>query len=132
MIPAVKRTGTVILALLLGIILSGGHLALLQTVAWASMIASRAASDSFAFAVETTFDGQHPCPICLAISQHKAHDDDKRAPEQPTKKMKIDCLALAPHVDALVPVMVETLAASPGPFIVRATEAPPTPPPTRS
>ncbi|HEV2319011.1 MAG TPA: hypothetical protein VGV18_04630 [Verrucomicrobiae bacterium] len=44
------------------------HWALLQTVAWTSMLAGNLKSCSFHEAVTRTFDGQHPCPLCKAIA----------------------------------------------------------------
>ena len=55
-----------IAALLMG---SGAHLALLQGGAWAAMAwrASRGASP--AAALTRTFDGRHPCAVCLVVKK---------------------------------------------------------------
>ena len=47
----------------------GLHWAALQTVAWAGMLISYSQSGSMASAFEKTFDGNHPCPLCNAISK---------------------------------------------------------------
>jgi hypothetical protein len=49
----------------------GAHWALLQTVAWTTMLAKNLHSSSFHDAVTKTFDGQHPCPLCKAIAAGK-------------------------------------------------------------
>ena len=47
------------------------HWALLQTVAWTTMLAGNLQSSSFHDAVMKTFDGNHPCPLCKAIAVAK-------------------------------------------------------------
>lgn len=49
----------------------GVHWALLQTVAWTTMLADNLRSQSFTEAVEHTFDGKYPCPLCKAIAAGK-------------------------------------------------------------
>jgi hypothetical protein len=49
----------------------GAHWALLQTVAWTSMLASNLQNGSLRQAVAETFDGNHPCCICKAIAAAK-------------------------------------------------------------
>ena len=41
----------------------------MQCVAWAGMLVSYSQKGTVAEAVEKTFDGQHPCPLCLAIRE---------------------------------------------------------------
>jgi hypothetical protein len=47
------------------------HWALLQTVAWTTMLADHLQSCSLHTAMAMTFDGQHPCPLCKAIAAAK-------------------------------------------------------------
>jgi hypothetical protein len=49
----------------------GAHWALLQTVAWTTMLASNLQSGSIHDAMAKTFDGQHPCCLCKAIAAAK-------------------------------------------------------------
>jgi hypothetical protein len=49
----------------------GAHWAILQTVAWTTMLADNLHSTSFQIAVKKTFDGQHPCCLCKAIAAGK-------------------------------------------------------------
>ena len=47
----------------------GGHWAVLQGVAWTTMLARFAQSMPLAQAVIFTFDGKHPCQLCLAVQE---------------------------------------------------------------
>ena len=44
---------------------AGGHYALLQTVAWTTMVNDFSRTGSLSMAVEKTFDGRHPCPLLV-------------------------------------------------------------------
>jgi hypothetical protein len=48
---------------------TGAHWAVLQSVAWASMLASNARTESLPTALENTFDGKHPCNLCKQIAR---------------------------------------------------------------
>lgn len=59
----------------------GLHWALLQTVAWVSMLADfTGKTGSIAEAASMTFDGEHACPLCRAIAEGKAREEGKSAP----------------------------------------------------
>jgi hypothetical protein len=47
----------------------GGHWVVLQSVAWTTMLADHARSESLGTAVHDTFDGQHPCRLCCQIAR---------------------------------------------------------------
>jgi hypothetical protein len=49
----------------------GAHWALLQTVAWTTMLADNLRTHSLTESVTRTFDGKYPCPICKAIAAGK-------------------------------------------------------------
>lgn len=49
----------------------GGHWAVLQTVAWTTMLADNLRECSLTQAVQKTFDGKHPCALCKQISAGK-------------------------------------------------------------
>ena len=69
----------------------GLHWAALQSVAWVGMIWSYSQSGSVASAIEKTFDGKHPCPLCNAIS--KGEQGGKKQPEmQLSKQIDMDCV----------------------------------------
>ena len=55
----------------------GGHLAMLQAVAWSNMLVDFTAKGSFSEAVNKTFDGEHPCEMCKAVKKSKREEDKK-------------------------------------------------------
>ena len=65
-----KRIGQLLLTVAL-IAAIGGHWAVLQTVAWTTMFAGNLRDYSFTQAVTKTFDGNHPCKLCVEISAGK-------------------------------------------------------------
>jgi len=74
----------------------GLHWGVLQTVAWTGMLIHYSHNGPVACAVEKTFDGQHPCPLCKAIS--KGQQSSSRKPDfQLAQKIDMDC----PHEMAL-------------------------------
>ena len=50
---------------------TGAHWALLQSVAWTTMLADNLRAYSLSESVARTFDGKFPCPICKAIAAGK-------------------------------------------------------------
>ena len=67
----------------------GLHWPLLQTVAWAGMIASYSRDASLQEAISKTFDGEHPCTLCETIEegrQAEAEGSDQRH----ASKIKLD------------------------------------------
>jgi hypothetical protein len=68
----------------------GLHWGVLQTVAWAGMLIHYSHGDSVGAAVEKTFDGRHPCPLCDAIA--KSQQSSSKTPEfQPAQRIDMDC-----------------------------------------
>jgi len=66
---------------LLTLLLLGGHVGLIQVVAWASMLAERAPQQGLAAAARSTFDGSAPCPLCRMAKELR--DDPQPAAPQP-------------------------------------------------
>jgi hypothetical protein len=62
--------------------ISGLPTGLAQCHAWATMIEQRIEQSTLAAAVESTFDGEHPCPRCLAVK--KASDEQRKHEKQGT------------------------------------------------
>lgn len=52
----------------------GLHWAFFQTLAWAQMVISYSQDASLTEALEKTFDGKHPCPLCKKIAESKRSD----------------------------------------------------------
>jgi hypothetical protein len=48
-------------------VMVGGHWLLLQSFAWGTMLVKFSQRDSFLSAVVKTFDGRHPCSLCLKV-----------------------------------------------------------------
>lgn len=55
----------------------GGHLALLQTVAWGNMLVEFSSKGSFSEAMDKTFDGEHPCHLCKVVKKSKSEGEKK-------------------------------------------------------
>ena len=116
-----QRLPGILLALALACSI-GLHWTLLQSLAWTSMLVNNLAATSVSTALERTFDGEHPCPLCKAIA--KGRKAEKKA----------DTLISLKKLEALnqsVGLLISAPAAYPrieGPQSVAATM--PTPPPT--
>jgi hypothetical protein len=50
---------------------TGAHWGVLQSVAWTTMLAENLQSGSLSQALDKTFDGKHPCPLCKAVTAGK-------------------------------------------------------------
>lgn len=88
------------LAIFLSLRLLGGDGAALQVVAWAGMIVSRAPDQGLAAAVESTFDGKHPCPLCKALeAAEKPPAQDSRIPESLVIKLKLKDAVVSPRIE---------------------------------
>ena len=62
--------------------------AALQSIAWVGMLIDYSRSGSIASAIEKTFDGRHPCPLCNAI--HKGEQGGKKQDFQLSGKIDMD------------------------------------------
>lgn len=77
----------------------GGHLALLQTIAWGNMLVNYSQTTSVKEAAKMTFDGDHPCPMCKLVKQSKKDEDQK-----PLVKAANNVEVILPAVIALEPL----------------------------
>ena len=99
----------------------GLHWAALQSIAWAGMLVNYARSGSIASAIEMTFDGKHPCPLCNAIA--KARQGGKKPDLQLGSKIDMDHerqaeLLIPPLFDFSWPVLDSSGSAfSPEPIV---------------
>lgn len=73
----------ILVAMILG--MTGGHWAILQTVAWTKMIIVYSRSSSIQTALVQTFDGQHPCKMCKLIQKAKQSSKQQEL-QQPSVK----------------------------------------------
>lgn len=72
---------------------AGGHWGALQTVAWAGMLWQYSLEEnSFATGVQKTFDGEHPCTMCVSIETAKGKE--RAAPVTVAAAKKIEVFPL--------------------------------------
>lgn len=76
---------SLIAALLLG---AGTHLFFLQAYAWAAMTVSNMRAAPAAEAVGKTFDGRHPCALCLKVRKASG-SQQKREAQRPGAKLAL-------------------------------------------
>ena len=63
-----------------------------QVVAWSRMFAGYVDSLPVGAAIQRTFDGREPCPLCLAVQKARAADRaPARAPAPVTAKLVLFC-----------------------------------------
>lgn len=65
-----NRVARHVTALMLALSL-GLHWTVLQSVAWVTMLVNYSAETTFTDAVAKTFDGHHPCKLCIAVAEGK-------------------------------------------------------------
>jgi hypothetical protein len=117
-----------LLAIICALHVSGVHWLALQTVAWTGMLVSRTQTASITEAVSTTFDGDHPCPLCRAVEEaQRKQTQDEPVPvlEQLGKLNFVNPIATA--------IPAPTVGGFQFPALIQAgelrSESPPTPPP---
>lgn len=110
---------------------AGGHWLALQSIAWACMIVDYARQDPLSAAVAKTFDGRHPCPMCLKICEGRQQEqqDGKKLPGwQPEKMPELFC-----EVRSVTVPLAPTASVEAEPFVPRLhpdfIASPLTPPP---
>ncbi|HSY42949.1 MAG TPA: hypothetical protein VK811_03500 [Candidatus Acidoferrum sp.] len=118
------RLGKVLVVFALVSTLSA-HWALLQTVAWTTMLAGNLQSGSLHDAVAKTFDGLHPCCLCKAIANAKNSEQKNQLTSQ---DLKLDFLPVHDSLALIAPSRLELFPRkdSSGESV---SEKPPTPPP---
>lgn len=121
MIASFARAAT-IAALCLAI---GLHWFLLQSVAWSAMLVQYSTRSSLSEAVAKTFDGAHPCSLCLAMQKGKS--SEKKSDLQPlTPKFHLFIVAVSARVHPAAASF--SYPVSRALFFTRG-ESPPVPPP---
>jgi hypothetical protein len=79
-----SRLGLV-LCMIAGLQLLGGQWAILQTAAWAGMVVDYSKSEGVEAGITKTFDGKHPCQLCLSIAKNKEKEGKQTANVSPAK-----------------------------------------------
>lgn len=115
---------------MLALVLSLGlHWAVLQSAAWVSMVVVYSQDASLGEALEKTFDGEHPCPLCKIVESGTKSDDQDSRKAEVTKVKKLD-LMLAAVESLVVPVSKDVPDYLPPSLRLSLREdSPPLPPP---
>ena len=98
---------------------------MLQSVAWVNMVMTYSQDTSFSLAFQKTFDGKHPCRMCLAVKQGQ-QEEQKQAVLKVDTKLDFLCLQPAAYVH---PVLPSTLLSPQADAAFPRAETPLRPPP---
>ncbi|HZL13062.1 MAG TPA: hypothetical protein VFC85_02865 [Verrucomicrobiae bacterium] len=99
------RIGKIFLVIALVAMLDA-HWALLQTVAWTTMLADNLHAHSLAESMIRTFDGKHPCPLCTAIASGKKSENKSEAV---SLTLKLEFPPMTGHFILIAPSRFELL-----------------------
>jgi hypothetical protein len=126
-----RRLWSLAAGLLAAVLLSGGPWSVLQVIAWARMVVVYSQQGSLTSALVKTFDGRHPCALCLQIRQGER--EDQRNPHQNPRERsegttELFCDGQRTSVP-LAPTLVLELPLPPPASYSHLLEAPPRPPP---
>ena len=107
------------------VLATGGHWAMLQSVAWFGMAIQFSQREPLTSAIGKTFSGEHPCQLCKAVSEGVKNEKQQKAQKLEAKFDFFCCHGGAwldvPCPEAL-PVYAATLPHS-------RLDSPPVPPP---
>jgi hypothetical protein len=120
-----KRCFAITTAVLLSLT-NGQHCAVLQSVAWTTMLVERTHEGSLITALTTTFDGQHPCKLCRLVRAGKGSEQKSEAV---VKLAKLDSLLPSRSTLLPTPPATESFPLLPAMILIVRSEAPPLPPP---
>ena len=118
------RSSKLFIGLSLAVLL-GAHWLLLQSVAWVGMIIDYSQTATLSEAISMTFDGEHPCRMCIAVKEGKKAES-KQLQLKPELKFDFLCMEAASFLPPLLPF---TLLTPESTFALPRNEAPPGPPP---
>jgi hypothetical protein len=104
---------------------SGAHWLLVQGAAWAGMVAARSGRNSVAQALTTTFDGKHPCRVCLIV---KRGSDADSSPRAASEAPSVDFAFVSPPSVVPSPMTAVASFETPASFF-SIPRVPPSPPP---
>ena len=84
------------LALVTLIFVLGAHWAILQSVAWVTMVAGYSQAEPISEALVKTFDGKHPCPLCKFVAKGKNSERKQETQKLLTKAAEVTKLEPPP------------------------------------
>jgi hypothetical protein len=118
---------TLVMALALFLV-AGGHWAMLQSVAWVTMVKDFSKTGSLTEAVGKTFDGKHPCAMCKKLTNARASEE--KAPVTLKVDKKAEVFVASIRSEAPMP-LARPIVYGPAPFVVMPERffAPPVPVP---
>lgn len=117
----------VVVALMISI---GAHWALLQSAAWVGMaVAYTVDRGSLVEGLSDTFSGERPCPLCKAVANGLAVDQDPGEAPAPPAKYKELILGLVAAPQFVFPPAPPSAWSTISRTAQRLTQRPPTPPP---
>jgi hypothetical protein len=114
--------------------MNGGHWMALQSVAWARMIVVFSQRAPLKTALARTFDGQHPCSLCLQVQKgwQQEQQQEKKFPMLKLEKSPELFWELRQLTAPPVPVGSLDCAAFVPDFHLDFIDSPPSPPPRPS
>lgn len=118
------RSSKILLALTLAMAL-GAHWLMLQSAAWVGMIVNYSQSAPLTEAISMTFDGEHPCKLCLAVKEGR---NSEKKQSLVKSEVKLDFLCME-SVALLAPSFPFTLLSPAETFAFSRSDPPPGPPP---
>lgn len=104
---------------------SGVHWGALQSLAWTTMLAKNLQSASLSQALEETFDGKHPCPLCKAVAAGK---DAEKKSDFTLELRKLEYPPVPARFVLIAPTHFQLLRLA-NFFAEALTQKPPVPPP---
>lgn len=125
-----KATGVAASLFALFVMLDG-HWLTLQSVAWARMLAEFSDTASFSEAIVKTFDGKHPCKMCLSIREGRQQEEreQREAPlVKGEKSRELFCDLRRVNVPPAPASARDAVAFAPQ-LVSDFQDSPPTPPP---
>ena len=108
---------------------------MLQIVAWTGMLVTRTADRGLTAAIDSTFTGDEPCPLCLAVKAAKNSQlpSPANTPDPLTSPLKLKDLIRSEN--QIIPLLANSLSLSHAPSAElpsahhTRSDAPPVPPP---
>jgi hypothetical protein len=117
-----------VLAVICALHVSGAHWLALQAVAWTGMLVARTQQGSVQEAVRTTFDGDHPCPLCHVVEEGRRQQQEQDPVQILEQLAKLNFLKPQP-IFLPQPTMAGFLYPGTMELGISRGETPPTPPP---
>jgi hypothetical protein len=70
------------------IVMLGGQVIILQSIAWAGMVVSYSRKAPLQEGIAKTFDGKHPCTLCNYVQKNSGPENEKQCS---VNEIKLEC-----------------------------------------